>query len=158
MELHPFLFCLFFCLLYIFLPPFEDNGLFFWVPYVLCQHSEGVLWNLLSVQMFFWWICWGESDLPELILHHFRAAPDPWILKEMADFRLEGQKPEGLQRPMGARRKVQESKWKGQTSTSLLGRMMFLLLSVYGSLGFPPKKQTPSDFMAAVTIHSSFRG
>ena len=35
-----------------FLPPFEDNGLLFWVPDVLCQHSEVVLWNLLSVQMF----------------------------------------------------------------------------------------------------------
>ena len=33
--------------------PFEDNGLLFWVPDVLCQHSEVVLWNLLSVQMFF---------------------------------------------------------------------------------------------------------
>ena len=29
--------------------PFEDNGLLFWVPDVLCQHSEVVLWNLLSV-------------------------------------------------------------------------------------------------------------
>ena len=29
--------------------PFEDNGLLFWVPAVLCQHSEVVLWNLLSV-------------------------------------------------------------------------------------------------------------
>ena len=36
-----------------FLPPFEDNGLLFWVPDVLCRHSEVVLWNLLSVQMFF---------------------------------------------------------------------------------------------------------
>ena len=36
-----------------FLPPFKDNGLLFWVPDVLCQHSEVVLWNLLSVQMFF---------------------------------------------------------------------------------------------------------
>ena len=36
-----------------FLPPFEDNGLLFWVPDVLCQHSEVVLQNLLSVQMFF---------------------------------------------------------------------------------------------------------
>jgi len=35
------------------LSPFEDNGLLFWVPDVLCQHSEVVLWNLLSVQMFF---------------------------------------------------------------------------------------------------------
>ena len=33
--------------------PFEDNGLLFWVPDVLCRHSEVVLWNLLSVQMFF---------------------------------------------------------------------------------------------------------
>ena len=42
------LFCLFFCLLYFFLLPFEDNGLLFWVPDVLCRHSE-VLWNLLGV-------------------------------------------------------------------------------------------------------------
>ena len=32
--------------------PFEDNGLPFWVPDVLCQHSEVVLWNLVSIQMF----------------------------------------------------------------------------------------------------------
>ena len=37
-----------------FLPsPFEDSRLPFWVPDVLWQHSEVVLWNLLSVQMFF---------------------------------------------------------------------------------------------------------
>ena len=36
-----------------FLPPFEDNGLLFWVPDVLCWRSEVVLWNLLSVQIFF---------------------------------------------------------------------------------------------------------
>ena len=48
-ELHPYLFCLSFCLLYFFLPPFEDIGLLFWVPDVLCRHSEVVLWNLLSV-------------------------------------------------------------------------------------------------------------
>ena len=29
--------------------PFKDNGLLFWVPDVLCRHSEVVLWNLLSV-------------------------------------------------------------------------------------------------------------
>ena len=45
----PTSFVSFFCLLYFFLPPFEDNGLLFWVPDVLCQHSEVVLWNLLSV-------------------------------------------------------------------------------------------------------------
>ena len=42
-----------FCLLCFFLPPFKDNGLLFWVPDVLCRHSEVVLWNLLIIQMFF---------------------------------------------------------------------------------------------------------
>ena len=54
--------------------PFEDNGLPFSVPDVLCQHSEVVLWNLLSVQMFFRWICGGESGLPVLFLLHLRTA------------------------------------------------------------------------------------
>ena len=57
-----------------FLPSFEDNGMLFWVPDVLCWHSEVVLWNLLSVQMFFWWICGGESGLPVLFLCHLRTA------------------------------------------------------------------------------------
>ena len=42
-----------FLLLHFFLPPFEDNGLLFWVSDVICLHSEVVLWNLLSIQMFF---------------------------------------------------------------------------------------------------------
>ena len=33
-----------FCLLYFVPPPFEDSGLPFWVPGVLCQRSEVVLW------------------------------------------------------------------------------------------------------------------
>ena len=45
----PLLSLFFFGLLYLFLPPFEDNGLLFWVPDVLCWHSEVVLWNILSV-------------------------------------------------------------------------------------------------------------
>ena len=40
-------------LLYFALPPFEENGLPFWVPGVLPQHSEVVLWNFLRVQMIF---------------------------------------------------------------------------------------------------------
>ena len=76
MDLHPLLFCLSFYLLYFVLPPFEDNGLLFWGPDVLCQHSEVVLWNLLSAQMFFWWICEGESGLPVLFLHHLRTAQE----------------------------------------------------------------------------------
>ena len=42
-ELPPYLLCLFFRLLYLFLPVFEDNDLLFWVPDVLCQHSKVVL-------------------------------------------------------------------------------------------------------------------
>ena len=42
-----------FYFLYFVLPPFEDNGLSFSVPGVLHQHSEVVLWCLLSVQMIF---------------------------------------------------------------------------------------------------------
>ena len=42
MDLSPSLFCLSFYLLYFFLPLFEDNELLFWVPDVLCQHSEVV--------------------------------------------------------------------------------------------------------------------
>ena len=53
---------------------FEDNDLLFWVPDVLCQCWEVVLWNLLSVKMFFWWICEGESGLPVLFLCHLRTA------------------------------------------------------------------------------------
>ena len=53
MELPPHLLFLFFRLLYFFLPDFEDNDLLFWVLDVLCQHSEVVLWSLLSVEMFF---------------------------------------------------------------------------------------------------------
>ena len=49
----PPFFVSFFCLLYFFLPPFEDNRLLFWVPDVLCQHSEVFLWTLLSIYMFF---------------------------------------------------------------------------------------------------------
>ena len=51
-----------------------SNLLPFWVPDVLYQHSEVVLWNLLSIQMFFQWICGGESGLPVLFLLHLRTA------------------------------------------------------------------------------------
>ena len=45
----------------------------FLVADVLCQHSEVVLWNVLSVERFFWWICGGESGLPVLFLCHLRT-------------------------------------------------------------------------------------
>ena len=75
MGLPPHRLCLFFPLLYFFLSVFEVNDLLFWVPDVLCQHSNVVLWSLLSVEMFFWWICEGVSDLPNLFLCHLRTAP-----------------------------------------------------------------------------------
>ena len=77
MGLHPYLFCLSFYLLYFVLPPFEDSGLPFWVPGVLCQCSEVVLWNLLSVQMTFRWICRGEGGLPVLFLCHLGTTSLP---------------------------------------------------------------------------------
>ena len=40
---------LFFVFYIFFLPVFKDNELLFWVPDVLCGHSEVVLWHLLSV-------------------------------------------------------------------------------------------------------------
>jgi len=42
-----------FYLLYFVLPPFEDNGLPFCVPGVLCQHSEVVLWNCSAFESSF---------------------------------------------------------------------------------------------------------
>ena len=73
----------FFCLLYFFPPPFKDNGLLFWVPDVLCRHSEVVLWNLLRVQMFFWRIWGGESGLPDLFLCHLRTASPTLFLWDL---------------------------------------------------------------------------
>ena len=64
-----------FYLLYFVLPPLEDNGLPFWVPDVLCQCSEVVLWNLVSIQMLFQWICGRESGLPILFLCYLRTTP-----------------------------------------------------------------------------------
>ena len=52
-ELSPHLLCLLFRLLYFFLPVFEDSGLLFWLPDVLCQPTEVVLWSLLGIEMFF---------------------------------------------------------------------------------------------------------
>ena len=43
------------------LSAFKENGLPFWVPGVLHQRSEVVLWKLLSIQMIFWWICRGQK-------------------------------------------------------------------------------------------------
>ena len=73
-------------LLYFFLPPFEDIGPPFWVPNVLCQHSEVVLWNLLGVHMFFWWIFGGESGLPVLFLCYLRTAASHKLSNHLTGF------------------------------------------------------------------------
>ena len=57
--------------------PFDDNGLLFWVPDVLCGHSEVVLWNLLSVQMFF-----NEFVGEKVVSPSYSSAilgPPPWV-------------------------------------------------------------------------------
>ena len=75
MDLHPYLFCLSFHLLYFVLPHFKDNWLPFWVPDV---HA--------SIQKLFCGICsvfkcsfdkfvGGENGLPVLFLHHLRTTP-----------------------------------------------------------------------------------
>ena len=63
------------CLLYFVLLPYKENGLPFWVPGVLHQHSEVVLWKLLSIQMIFWWVCGRESGFPLPFLCHLGTAP-----------------------------------------------------------------------------------
>ena len=67
-------------LLYFVLPPFKENRLPFWVPGVLHQRSEVVLWKLLSIQVIFWWICGGERGLPILFLCHLGTAPSQGLL------------------------------------------------------------------------------
>ena len=51
--LHPKIFYLFFNLLYFVLPLFEEIGFPFWVPGVLPQFSEIVLWKLFNIQRIF---------------------------------------------------------------------------------------------------------
>ena len=38
----------------------------------LSTYRDAILWNLLSIQMFFRWICEGESGLLILFLHHLQ--------------------------------------------------------------------------------------
>ena len=72
-----------FNLLFFVLPPFEDNGLPFWEPGVLCQCSEVVLWKLFNIQTIFWWFCGGESGLPVLFLCHLGTAPLCFSLSDL---------------------------------------------------------------------------
>ena len=61
---------------FIFCPTsFWREWLPFWVPGVLCYHSEVVFWELLNIQLIFGWFCGGESGLPVLFLCHLRTAP-----------------------------------------------------------------------------------
>ena len=66
---------------FIFCPTsFQREWVAFWVPGVLHQHSEVVLWKSFSIQMIFWWICWGESGLPIVFLCYLRTASDISVL------------------------------------------------------------------------------
>ena len=69
----PSLTLLSFLLSFIFFPTSFQRQ---WAAFLgLCQHSEVVLWCLLSIQMIYQWICEGESGLPVLFLCHLRTAP-----------------------------------------------------------------------------------
>ena len=74
------------------LPPFEENGLPFWVPGDLCQRSEVVLWKLLSILMIFWWIVRGKwSPRPILPPSWTARRSNQSILKEISrEYSLEG--------------------------------------------------------------------
>ena len=75
----PWLFCLTLCLLYFVLPLFEQNWLPFWVPGVLCQCSEVVLWKFFSIQMIFWYICVEKVVSQVLFLHHAGTTQVPYF-------------------------------------------------------------------------------
>ena len=126
MNLCPYLFCLSFYLLYFVLPPFEDNGLPFWVPDVLYQHSEVVLWNLLSIQMFFWWIC-GEKVVSPSYSSTILGLPwidafELWCWRRL------------LRVPWTARRSSQSILKENSPGCSLEGLMLKLKLQYFGHL------------------------
>ena len=73
-----------FYLLYFFIPPFEDNGLPFWVPDVLCQHSE-ILWNYSAFKCSFDEFV-GEKVVSLTYLCHLRP-PSKNILKIILTFK-----------------------------------------------------------------------
>ena len=59
---------------YIFFYLLSERSGCLWVPGVLHQCSELVLWKLLHIQVIFWLICRGESGLPFLFLHYLGTA------------------------------------------------------------------------------------
>ena len=103
------------------------NWCFFWVLDILCQHSEVVLWNFLSVQMFFPWICGGESGLPVLFLRHLRIAPRNNAFELWCWRRL-------LRVPWTARRSNQSNLKEISPGCSLEGLMLKLKLQYFGHL------------------------
>ena len=60
---------------------FQREWADFWVPGVLHQRSEAVLWKLLNIQMIFWWIFGREICLPILFLHHLWTTSSSYLLK-----------------------------------------------------------------------------
>ena len=60
---------------FIFYPTsFWRDWLLFWVPGVLQQLSEDILWKFFNIQMIFWWICGRENGLRILFLQHLGTA------------------------------------------------------------------------------------
>ena len=70
-----------FFVFYIFPTTFRRQWAAFLGTWIFCWHSEVVLWNLLSVQVFFGWICGRESGLLVLFLCHLRTTFLKSVLK-----------------------------------------------------------------------------
>ena len=74
-----------------FLPPFEDNGLLFWVPDVLCQHSEVVFVDFIQrlnvLLMNLWGRKWSLRPVPlpssGTLLTSYFCIPVPYNQKDI---------------------------------------------------------------------------
>ena len=74
-----------------FLPPFEDNGLLFWVPDVLCQHSEVVFVDFIQrlnvLLMNLWGRKWSLRPIPlpssGTLLTSYFCIPVPYNEKDI---------------------------------------------------------------------------
>ena len=98
-----------------FLSPFEDNGLLFWVPDVLCWHSEAVLWNWTSA-----FKCSFDEFVGEKVI-------SPYYFSTIFWRRL-------LRAPWTARRTYQSILKEISPGCSLEGLMLKLKLQYFGHL------------------------
>ena len=131
-DLHSCLFCLSFSFLYFFLPPFEDNGLFFWVGRKVMTNldsifkSRDITWPTkvrLVKAMVFPVVMYGcESWTVKKAEHRRTDAFKPWCWKRL------------LRVPWTARRSNQPILKEISPGISLEGMMLKLKLQYFGHL------------------------